>query len=170
MLDNLHHVFPWLISLINPLGTRKQKVQPRGVWGWIETKTQCGTYFHTKDSYILRTKYVLNFYISINIYFVDDLFSSSNHISCSYHHFSFVSVIYTYTFLTLIWYIVNDMISVIVSHAENKTSTSTSRLFQSVQVSFKKRLFLVSTFLVTMSWTPLLSGLVLYARKRPASC
>ena len=63
-----------------------------------------------------------------HIYFIEDLSASSNHISSSYSHFSFVRVIYKDPMsVTVIPDIVNDIISVIVSRAENETSTSTSR-------------------------------------------
>ena len=103
-----------------------------------------------------KIRTVRNFYVSINIYFVYDLCSSSNYISYSYSHFSFVSVSYTYLISgTVISDIVNDMISVIVSHAENDTSTSTSNRILTVDAKlaltnyFDRCDFPISTLLVT---------------------
>ena len=89
----------------------------------------------------IRTKYARNFYVSIIIYIslriskLPRIFS--NHISCSYSHFSFVSVRYTDPMsITVIPNIVNDMISVIVSRAEKFAAKSKLRSFTRRELCF----------------------------------
>ena len=106
----------------------------------------CGKYCQTKYSYILRTKYVLNFFMSINIYIIDDLCAFSNQISCSYHNSSFVSVRCIDSMsVTVILDIVNDTISVIISRAENENSTFTTSRRITVDTKLALSIILIGT-------------------------